>query len=265
MVGSLGNLSFYIPANSDKVTVRQKGGPSKKMILTSDRFTNTRHNMAEFAGRSKGSKFIVNTIRQLTIVSRNNVFNALHRPLKAIQEHDTESRKGQRNIFISRKPMLLEGFSFDKEKAFENFVSSPLFADIFPDTGAAQLTIPELIPGTNLHLPDRFPYYRIMCSFATVPDFLFTEHGYVPDTTMPRQSNPVYQSTDWLLPKKRFPGAEISLALPQRYSGNRFVFMLSVAIQLGMPSAMGHTEPVKYQGAGKIARVVAADSRVQEE
>lgn len=256
IVGSLGNLSFYTTAGSDRITVRQKGGPSKKMILTSDRFVNTRHNMSEFGGRSKGSKFILSTLRPLTIVSRDKVFNALNRPLKAIQDHDGESRKGQRHIFISRKPVLLEGFSLDRNKAFESFVSTPLAADVFPDTATAQVTIPELIPNTNLHLPDRFPFYRMMCSFAAVPDFRFTEHGYVADVLTPQQPKVVYESTSWLLAKGRFPGALLSLKLPQADSAKPFVFMLSIAIQIGMPAASGDTEPVKYQGAGKIVRVV---------
>lgn len=256
IIGSLGNLSFYKPANSEEVVVRQKGGPTKEMVLKSKRFVNTRLNMAEFGGRSKAAKCIVDSLRELTIVAKGRVSNALQRPLTAIQKGDTIGRKGERAIYLSRKPILLEGFSFDKKRTFESIISTPLGTEVFPDSATAGVTIPELIPGMNLNLPDRFPFYRIICSFAMIPDFHHSDRGYVPNLPRLARAAHTEKETEWIPARSRFHGGVLSMTLPNQEPDKPFVFLTSVAIQVGMPSEDGRMKPVKYQGAGKILRVV---------
>ena len=96
MVGSLDTLSFYRRADSDKTFVRRKGGPSKREIMHSPRLDNTRHNMAEFGGRSTAATYIANSLRHLAIVASGTVSNKLKETLTTIQRLDPGSREGER-------------------------------------------------------------------------------------------------------------------------------------------------------------------------
>lgn len=256
MVGSLDTLSFYRRADSDETFVRHKGGPSKKDIMHSPRFVKTRHNMAEFGGRSTAATYIAKSLRHLDIVAKGTVSNKLKRPLTTIQHLDPVSGEGKRNIILSQHPGLLEGFSINKARTLESMASTPILSEVFPESATAEVIIPEFIPRTNLHLPERFPFYRFVFSFAIVPDFHYSERGYHPNISRLTYAAETHQSTEWVSTKSPFPGEKLSMVVQKPASDAPFVFVLGAAIQIGMPSEFGSIERVKNEGAGKILRVV---------
>jgi len=259
--GSLGQLSAYTARGSDKIILRTKGGPSKEMILKAPQFQNTRRNMEEFRGRVKASQFIMQALLPFKAAMDYNINASLHKILKPIQDLDTGSEWGKRNVCVTRKPILLEGLSINKKNSLESVIQTPLSCSFQQDIATATITIPELIPGLNFHtLPggaregaQPFPFYRLIVAIALVPDVVYTKKGYVsavPDLT---SSYVVSETTDWMGASVERPSSSFTLSLDRDIPEVASV-VITAGLQFG--TATGNMiEVAKYFGAGKVLMV----------
>ena len=254
--GSLDNLSFYKLSGSGKIVVRRKGGPSRKQVLKGRKFENTRLNAKEFAGRVLGSQMILRALLPVRRIFNYNVALALHKPLRAIQVLDPSNGKGRRAINLSLKPSFIEGFNLNTRNSLDSVIRTPIEARVSPE-GRAVVRVPELVPGVNLMLPEKYPYYRIVISLAAVPDLLVEDKHYV--SAVPDLSSTTYKEieTPWISIKNPSDESAFELTHPMPVNTS-FVWMLSLGIQVGFPSEFDDIRAVKKQGAGKILKVVPA-------
>src|SRR6266566_4571611 len=132
--GPVGNISVYNMRGVDDPVVRTKGGASKEDIETKAVFERTRQLNAEFGGRAKGSKWVMNMLWPQKQLADYNIAGPINSLLRSIQALDTESKPGQRHVVLSKKPRLLEGFSLNKKNTFDSTVRYPLSWQIDRDT-----------------------------------------------------------------------------------------------------------------------------------
>jgi hypothetical protein len=121
--GSLYNISAYKRRDMDTIIIRSKGGPSKRMIKSKPSFDLTRRNNKEFGGRSTASRWIMRILYPLKPLSDYNISGPLNSILKPIQEMDTVSELGKRNIGLSKNPRLPEGFQLNRRNLSKSVLS----------------------------------------------------------------------------------------------------------------------------------------------
>ena len=253
--GSLGNVTAYKRRDSDAVIIRQKGGPTKKQIKTSHSFDIVRRNNAEFGGRSTAVKWIRRVLWPQKAMADYNFTALLNSLLKPIQEMDTVSGYGKRNILFSTNPKLLEGFSLNRRSTFDSVIRNPVTSTIDKDTGTATLIIPALLPGINFFVTGRYSAYSIVCALGILPDFIYNANAYTPLLQYDSIPLPVVHTTDWLPVVHVSPQLEINLQLPNLPATLPFTLLLSTGIRYCTLREKGEMEPVKYGGAAKIHHV----------
>jgi hypothetical protein len=248
ITGSLSNLSFYKMRGSDKIIVRKKGGPTSKQVKKSPKFESTRRNNKEFGGRAKATSCIKEILNPLLFMADYNITGPLNALLKPIQELDTTSDFGKRNILISQDPRLLIGFPLNRRNLFESIVRTPVSYTI--QDQQAIIEIPALIPGLNFIAPGNYPCYQFIATAGLVPDFYYKDDnwGY-------RPKGEYYGfhdgSTDWLPVNTRAAATQLIIKdlpaeKPEGYS-------LLVALGISVGNMRGtEIQPVKYVGAGKV-------------
>ncbi|OQP44653.1 hypothetical protein A4H97_09820 [Niastella yeongjuensis] len=247
ITGTLDNLSYYKMRGSDKIIVRRKGGPSKNQVKNSDQFEQTRLNNKEFGGRSMTAKQIKSSMFPMRYLADHNIIGPLNALLKPIQELDTVSEKGEREVRITRYPKLLEGFQLNRRSMLESIVRTPVKYNI--QNQQVIVEIPELIPGINFLPPDNYPFYQFIAITSMVPDVMYNE-------TLKKKYEPVgepytaFTDTDWLPVNNRAAATQLIIDVPgeKRDGYTRLVTLgISVGTQIGT-----YIEPVKYVGAARI-------------
>jgi hypothetical protein len=251
ITGSLSNLSFYKMQGSDKIIVRKKGGPTKKQVKNSPQFEHTRLNNKEFGGRSRAAKQISSSLFPLRYLADYNITGPINALLKPIQELDTISEKGKRNILISKNPRLLEGFSLNRRYLFESVVRTPVNYAI--QDQQAIVEIPELIPGINFMPPGNYPCYQFIAVISLVPDLVYHDkwEKYEP---IGEPYDTAFAYTEWLPVNNRAAATQLIIKDLPAEKPVGYTRLVSLGISIGTLKG-ANTEPVKYVGAARIIGV----------
>lgn len=243
--GSLGNLSAYRMKGSDKIVLRTKGGPSKKAIATGKQFDITRRNNSEFSRRAKASAIILGAMQPLRPLADHRISATLNALLKQIQTLDTTSVFGERDIFLSRRPMLLEGFSFNRENPFDSTLSATTRVDVNTATNSVAVVLPEIVPGTNFRPSNRYPYCRFVVTAACLPDLVWTDVGYRVDVKMNTGR------VDWRPVRAESPEQTIEVSYVPGATDQKQTLLISIGLQYGVVSPFGEIAPVN-NGCAKV-------------
>lgn len=248
--GSLGNISAYKMKGSDKIILRTKGGASKEKIKKGKQFEKTRRLNAEFGGRSAGSKCIMRALFPLKALADFNVAGPLNALIKPIQALDTESEHGTRNIYFTRNPKLLEGFSLNKRSPFDSIIRNPVACRLDEKNLSASIRIPALIPGINFFVPERrHPLYSIILVLGVIPNIVFTKHGYKAHGS----PEPVHVVSEWFPVAKGSSAFELEVGFEgEQVDVVRSSMMVSIGVRFGTIGMDGEVEQAKYAGAGKV-------------
>ncbi len=251
--GSLGNMSAYKMRGSEKIILRTKGGPSKEKIKTSPRFERTRENNSEFGGRSRASSWIKRMMHPVTVLADHNIINSLNPVMYKVQELDTESPRGQRNICLTKAPQLLESFSLNKRNSFDNIIRSSLLCSIDKANLQASIALPALIPGIHFFAPFNYPMFRMVVAFGVVPDLYYNAGNYQPAADY-SQVYPQHLFTSWQPVLQGADATTLEFTLPQP-PGDAYSLVLTAGICFGTIGDGGVVQQIKYAGAGKVLMV----------
>jgi hypothetical protein len=247
--GPLGNLSAYKMRGSDKIILRRKGGASADKIKNDPVFENTRRGNSEFSGRSAATKWLRWALFDHIHVADYRFMGTLNGLLKPIQEMDTASAWGTRNVYLSKNPQLLEGFTLNQRDVLESFVRAPLSCTLSRDEVRGSVSIPDLYAGINFFCRLPHPYFRITASLGMVPDLQYTENGYIPMATgLPVKPETI--STEWFAVGEPFESTTLEVYCDQAVP-EHVTLILTVGIHFGAPSAMGKLQPVRA-GAARL-------------
>jgi len=254
LVGSISNLSAYKRRGSDKITVRTKGGPTKEQINRLPSFKGLRKRNKEFGGRSTTSKWIRQALNPQLPLADYNIAGTLNGLLIPVQELDTVSPVGQRNVCLTKLPNLLAGFSLNQLYTFDSTVRNPVSFTLSRDTLAAAVEIPALLPGINFHAPGKHPLYSFVAAMGVVPDVTFDGVKYdVPahyDTLGAKAAE-----SAWFPVLKGSPALRLEVSLPNAPLDQAFSILLSIGIRFGTVATGGEVQQVERAGSAKVLMV----------
>jgi hypothetical protein len=243
--GSLGNLSAYRMKGSDKIVVRTKGGPSKQKVATAKQFDTTRRNNSEFGRRAKASAIILGAMQPLRPLADYKISASLNALLKQIQVLDTTSTFGERDLFLSRRPALLEGFSFNRVNAFDTTVMATVRVDVDATAHSVTVVLPELVPDVNYRPSNRYPYCQFVVTTACVPDLVWTDLGYRVNVKMNTGR------VDWRPVRAESKEQTIELSYVPDLTDAGQTLLVSIGMQYGVVSPYGEIVSVNH-GCAKV-------------
>ena len=251
--GTLGNISAYKMKGTDKIILRQKGGPAKKKIQTSARFERTRENISEFSGRSVAARLLRRAMQPVAGFADHNLVNSLQPLFKKVQEADLQRLRGQRHVCLSQAPHLLQGYSLNRRTHFDSVVRSPVVCTLSRDTLSATLELPALVPGINFFPHRTHPLFSLVLTLGIMPGVYYNNDGY----RAPReydQLSTVHSSTEWQFVDKGCAARSLQLSLPAAPAGEH-VLVVTVGICFGSIKEGAVVAQEPYSGLGKVVGV----------
>ena len=258
-LGKMGTLSAYKRKDSDKTFLRGKGGGSKETIATSPDCEIVRYNNAEFGGRSKMGKGIRTALNSLGWLADHNISASLNTILRPVQVADVISRVGQRNIILSKLPHFLQGFNYNRRYPFETVVRSHIQCTLDRETLSARLTVPDQLPGINLHIPNKNPLFGFCFTLGVVPDCLYMQEykkHVLQDPGNSCLSNESKIETEWYPSSAGCKSMDIELKLTKPVIAPSFTLVLGVGIMYGTLVAGGEIARVGNAGCAKVIGVL---------
>jgi hypothetical protein len=260
--GKVDDMIVYKRRDLDKVIVRGKGTLSKEQIRDDPGFEPTRKINREFGGRSRFTKHILRSIKEMKGLSDYNMAGPLNALLKPVQEMDTTREVGNRSVELARRPAILEGFPLNKRNVFETVVRSPLKFSLSKELMKAEIETPSLIPQVNFFPVDQYPVFRWQVCLASVSDLYFEQSSekYKPIAARDFKDEPdTYINGDyegqWSFCTEETPGSQIEIAIPSLGGVENFTLFLVIGIAFGTVRA-GGPAAVKYAGCGKIIKSI---------
>lgn len=178
--GSIADITFYKRKDSDKTFAKQKAGPGKKQIRHDPRFRRTDNMCDEWKGCTMATQWVRRTLNPLDDTRDYNFVGHVSQRLKLVQKLDTEGIYGQRSVWLSRYPHVLEGFSITRKTPFDTLLGAPLTCTLEKETSSARVEIPRMVTGINFQPATLHPYFQIVASLGVVPDIHYTPLGYAP-------------------------------------------------------------------------------------
>lgn len=251
--GSLGRLTAYKIKGSDKIIIRQKGGPSREQVLKSEKFELTRQNIAEFKGVGETVKAIRSPLRHVKHLADYNFTPTLTSICKKIQVQDKTGERGQRSIFLSQHRYMLASFRLHRKHPFQSIVADPVRCIPNRETMSVTIQLPRLIQGINLHLPWKQPLYRFCMSLGRVPDVVYEEDKY---NNYANDWANTSLDTAWHLVMQPFQSQTLELKLnTPRALKDSETLLFAIGIEMGAPSPSGEIAEVKHCGSACILAV----------
>jgi hypothetical protein len=260
--GSISNLSAYRMRGHDKIILRTKGGASKDKIKRSPKFANTRRVNAEFGGRSTATQWILAVIGHVRPLADYNIAGPLNALIKPIQEMDTKSAWGERNIAFTKSPGLLEGFNLNKKNIFDSIIRNSLKIDLSRENLLARIDIPALLPKINFFIPPgQYSLYSLVAELGVLPDLYFSKYGYAAPKGYIRSFS-ASTNTGWYPSLNGSPAMimEIDLGktvqqLKAKFPDSSYTLVLSVGVRFGNMGMNNDVQQIRYAGAAKIIAV----------
>ncbi|MBT0809708.1 hypothetical protein KIH41_00270 [Litoribacter ruber] len=153
LTGSIGNISFY--KTKEGYRARQKGGVTKKRILTDPHYERTRENNAEFGRATSAAKHIRHALAFSLAKAGDNTFhNRLKSLMVKVVQSDPISDRGERTVQIGDLD-ILQGLRLNKKRSLDGSLGQ--YVRIEKESGQLKFTLkncnPELFqaPSSTTH------------------------------------------------------------------------------------------------------------------
>ena len=258
MTGSVGNLSFYTRAGSDKIIVRTKGGADKKQIAQSQKFEKLRKHQYEWGGCvqfSQGMRKAIGDLYRLADYNLSPVWSGIG---KSLIKLDTERETGKRWLLASQDKQALEGFNFNRNYPFNSVLRVLPGVDLSRENLHATVSIPRINTNIDLLNIRKLPYFRLIITLGAISDL-----ECFPDSTSQKYLPLVYdlhgisQSTvgEWHsandILSEHMLTAQLDESLIAKMT-DKVTILLSMGVEFGMVGHAGEITEVKHAGSGKI-------------
>lgn len=243
-------MSVYTMKGSDKIIIRKKGGPKRDEVLQAKSFERSRENAAEFIGANMAVSAIRFPLLAVKHLADHNFTSTLTSICKKIQLQDKTGDRGQRCVFLSQQRHMLAGFRLNKKHPFTSIVAESVHCTFNRETKSAEIQLPRLVPGINLHLPWKQPYYRFSLSLGLVSDIVYENgeyHYHVEDRAEKSLD------TAWQVAANTFQPQtpELKLDKPGAIKDSQ-TMIFAIGIEMGTPGPNGEITAVKYGGSACI-------------
>lgn len=251
--GRVGNVTAYTRNGSEEIIVRKSKGISGERIKKDPAFKLVRMYGKEFGGCSKAGSKIKRALYTLTKLADFNITSRLNAICKTIQGSDTVNDLGKRSVLFSKEGKLLEGYSLTKRYAFNDVVIAPVNYTITRDLLSAVVEIPKLVPGINLIMPGKYPYFRFTLSLGILPDYIYNKDGgYGPvDPANDPVMNKVH--TNWFTSADPISAQAVEIKLTRMISlSPSESLLLSIGLEPGLMDTSGEINWIRYTGCAQI-------------
>ncbi|WP_148661123.1 hypothetical protein [Flavisolibacter tropicus] len=171
--------------------------------------------------------------------------------LKPVQALDMDNEPGRRNIYLSRQPQLLSGFSLNRTYTFDSIVRNTLPFALSRDTLSGYVEIPALLPGINFQASDKHPLYSFIAALGVIPDVEYNGVKYDAPTEY-QSSGAIGTESAWYPVLNGSPAFRLDLNLPIVPPGPAFSLMLSIGVRFGTIAEGGTVQQVKHAGSAKV-------------
>jgi hypothetical protein len=258
MTGSVGNLSFYTIAGSDKVIVRTKGGASKKQIAKAPEFEKLRKHQSEWGGCvqfSQGMRKAIGELYRLADYNLSPVWTGMGKNLIKL---DTEREIGARWLLTSQHKEALEGFNFNRNYPLNNVLRVFPHVEVNRENLQATVTIPRINTENDLLNIQKLPYFRLIICMGTVSDLRnYPDSSYKDYSPLVYELHGTSQSTvgAWHSANDILPEHTLTVRLDENLNSrmtNNVTLLLSIGIEFGKVGFAGEIIEVKHAGCGKI-------------
>ncbi|RPE08522.1 hypothetical protein EGT74_15890 [Chitinophaga lutea] len=246
--GKFGPFSAYKRKDSDKTIIRSKGGPSAAQVKEGQSFQRTRENYREFAACTTFTAALRRATFPIRHLGDTKFTGSLNSLGKKIQVLDAEGLRGERSIFLSKHAGKITGFSFNTVHAFDTVVCNPVAVSANRKEGRAQVTIPPLLPGVQLHLPWEQQFYRFVLSLGTMGDVVFENGKY----SEPAMTDVQFCFTAWYHVTEPMPETIIDDLRIQGDIPASMTLLLCVGIEMGTPDRFKEITTARDAGTAKI-------------
>lgn len=254
--GTLGDFTAYRVPDVDGIIIRRRGGVSAHEIRFSPRFENSRRVGAEFGGRSTGTRYLNRVLRPISGLADYRFSGTLNRLLQPVQKFDKVSPYGQRHVALSRYPAVLDGFSLNKLRMFDQTLRAPVQSRILRDRLTAEVDLPEVSPRINFFWPAKASHFRFILSFGIVPDIFCSDGKYAPSSKVYDGFMPLEMKTPWCHTARGSAPETLNLVLDSSPPDDQFTLLLAVGIQFGSVIGPDEIEPLKRSGTARVLCVV---------
>ncbi len=253
--GSIGELSFYKLSGTGKVVVRRKGGPSKQTVRKSKNFENTRRNNAEFGGRAKMSRWIMQSFWPLKAVADYNIAGPINSMISPVQRQEA-GEWGKRPIRLSKSPETLSGFSLNRERIFETILRTPVEVTLSKESCSAELKLPAIKPGINFHPNNRYPFYSFEITLGVVPDLHLVRGVYQPVSSQWTAKFCSSVKTAWVPVNEATTESIHAISLEGMEQLTDFTLIVAIGIRFGTPSVKNEIDQVRHAGSAKVLKAI---------
>lgn len=253
--GNIDGLSFYTMKGVEGTIVRRSSGHTKEKKNKDPKLRNFKLAGDDFAGRACMSKYLIGALTHQRPMADYNISGPLIALMKPVQELDSVSDFGVRNVRLTAYPHIIKGFSLNKNHTLDSVIRFPVTGTIDRETLSAKVQFPELVPGINFAPPVKQPYYAFRISLAVVPDVIYNLGRYT-------ATHPDYLTNGvWSVDSSWFSLQEGSQALDMEVNivvpppDTNFTLMLAAGIMYGELKALDRIGQVKHAGSAKVLEV----------
>jgi hypothetical protein len=256
--GSIDDLSIYKMRGVDQPIIRRKGGPTKEKIQTDPNLQQVRATIAEFGGRAKAAKWIMNALMFQKPLADHNIAGKLNALMMPVQNMDPGSEYGERNVRLSTLPHILNGFSLNRQNTFDSTVRFPVDYMLNRETASATVQIPELLPDISFFAPEKYPWFSVQITLGLVPDIIYTggltkyeltHVGY-------HHVNALLTRTGWYPVAQGAPSTTLELKYNAPPPDDHFTLVLAIGVRYGTQYNVDDIRQAKYAGCAKVLMAV---------
>lgn len=255
IVGSIDDYSIYKMRGVKEPVLRKKGGHPKERVKNDPDLRRFRQAGSEFGGRALASKYIMQALTFQKPLADYNIAGPLGALMYPVQQLDTVSDLGQRNIMLSAHPHFLKGFSLNRNHHFDSVVRYPVAGILERETASATISIPELLPQVNLVCPVNHPYYSFVATLGVVPNILYNGNAYTTTHIAYLSMQPKYIMSDWYPLLEGSPAIHLNLQYKGAMPDDQFTFVLAIGIRYGLLKGANKIQQAPYVGSAKVLEV----------
>lgn len=253
--GNIDGLSYYKMKGVEKTIVRKSGGHPKSKQKRNRNLDLFCRAGSEFGGRSVMASYINGGFWLHKPAIDYRVSSTLTAVLKPLQELDTVSDLGQRNLYLSLHKHFLKGFSLTRKHHFDTVITHPVECSIDRASLSAQVNLPELIPGINFYPPVNFPYYRLVATLKAVPDVVYRGGRYASTHDKYSGHGDADAFTPWYSLQEGSAPVDLELHKLWGVPDDHFTLVLTLGICYGTLKTLTEIDRVPFGGSARVLEV----------
>lgn len=164
--GSVGDMTYFV--NEYGQQIKEKGGPTAWQVQHLERFTNTRHNAAEWKRATAASRLVRHALGNLLhSVNNMRLSGRMNKPLLAAIKDDLIHDYGERVVSAGNLSKL-SGFEFNHKLLLEDALPLNIENCFSLEAGKLALDVPAFRIRKKKGIPKGATHYRLVSCILSI-------------------------------------------------------------------------------------------------